>query len=236
MKGVLFDLDGTLLAIDLRAFLGRYFEALARASEPLLVDGLDGARLMSAIRSATSRMMEPHPGLTNLSVFAREFNALTGLDFERAWPLYDRFYAEVFPTLKADAGPAPGGRAAVEAALASGLRVAIATNPIFPRVAVDHRLAWAGLDDLGIDVVTSYETMTACKPHPEYFSATAALLGLAPAECLMVGDDRYLDLPAADTGMRTYYVGGSADAATDYRGTLGELADLLPRLVTPADV
>ncbi len=33
------------------------------------------------------------------------------------------------------------------------------------------------------------------------------MLGVAPATCLMVGDDRALDMPAADLGMRTFYVG-----------------------------
>lgn len=237
MRGILFDLDGTLLDIDLRGFLDRYFRALAVASEPLLGNGLDGDTLMGAIQSATGRMMESHPGRTNHAVFADGFNAATGLDFDQSWPVYERFYAEVFPGLRGGSGPAPGARDVVETALALGLRVAIATNPIFPREAVDHRLAWAGLDGLDLTTVTSYETMTACKPHPEYFTQTAALLGLEPGDCMMVGDDRYLDMPAADTGMKTFYVGPSPDAVADYRGTLTDLAGLLPRIAaTPDDV
>lgn len=235
MRGILFDLDGTLLDIDLRGFLDRYFRALAAASEPLLGDGLDGDTLMAAIQGATGRMMEPHSGRTNLAVFAEEFHAVTGLDFGAAWPLYEHFYAEVFPSLQGSSRPAIGAREAVDTALSLGLRVAIATNPIFPREAVDHRLAWAGLGDLGIEVITSYETMTACKPLPEYFVQTAAMLGIEPGDCMMVGDDRYLDMPAADTGMRTFYVGTSADAFADYRGTLLELAELLPRLAAIPD-
>jgi len=45
-----------------------------------------------------------------------------------------------------------------------------------------------------------------------------------------VGDDRSLDLPAADVGMRTFYVGDSAAAPADFRGTLTELPDVLARL------
>jgi len=47
----------------------------------------------------------------------------------------------------------------------------------------------------------------------------------------MVGDDRALDMPAADVGMRTYYVGADESAPADMRGSLDELADLLPRIV-----
>ncbi|MGB4593046.1 MAG: HAD family hydrolase [Coriobacteriia bacterium] len=232
MRGILFDLDGTLLDIDLPGFLDRYFRALTLASEPLLADSLSGDALMAAIQSATGRMMESHAGRTNREVFADEFSSAAGLDFDEAWPVYARFYAEVFPGLRGGSGPASGAREVLETAMSLGLRVAIATNPIFPRETIDHRLAWAGLDDLQLQTVTSYETMTACKPHPEYFVQTAALLGLEPSDCMMVGDDRFLDMPAADTGMKTFYVGPSPDAVADYRGSLMDLAGLLPRIVT----
>jgi len=46
----------------------------------------------------------------------------------------------------------------------------------------------------------------------------------------MVGDDRSLDMAAADVGMRTYYVGPDERAHADWRGGLVEFAALLPRL------
>lgn len=236
IRGILFDLDGTLLDIDLQRFLGRYFGALREATlsfaSPETAD-----IVMEAVHRGTRAMMEPHPGTTNASAFAEEFQAASGTSFESVREVYDKFYADVFPTLSDDAMPAAGARRVVEVARGLGLRIAIATNPIFPRVAVEHRLAWAGMDDLELDVLTTYEHMLACKPHPEYFSQTADLIGVEPQHCMMVGDDRYLDMPAADIGMRTYYVGADAETFADYRGTLDDLADLLPRLAsTPGDV
>lgn len=231
MKAVLFDLDGTLLDLDLGGFLRRYFSALETASAPLM-DAQDGAeRFMAALQESVAAMVQPHPDRTNQAVFYDELMRLTGVDLNIHWPVFETFYAEVFPTLKDSAGPAAGGRQAVERALDLGLLVAIATNPIFPRIAIEQRLAWAGLDDLQLPVVTTYESMHACKPLPEYFRQTAALLGVAPAECLMVGDDRALDMPAADVGMRTYYVGHDDGVPADMRGNLTELAELLPRLL-----
>jgi FMN phosphatase YigB (HAD superfamily) len=120
----------------------------------------------------------------------------------------------------------------VETALGLGMRVAVATNPIFPLEAVRHRLDWAGLGDLPVHVITTYEVMHATKPLPAYFRETAEMLGVEPRACLMVGDDPLLDLPAADVGMRTYYVGARTDVSADYCGDLGQLAALLPRLVS----
>jgi len=233
LSAVLFDLDGTLLDIDLDSFFNEYFSALG----PVLAEALGGEmtpeRGLDAVMEGTKAMMRAHPGATNREVFNRRFHELTGSDLdldEYAAPL-ERFYAEVFPTLRGRMGPMPGARRAVETALGLGLKVAVATNPIFPRSAIDERMRWADVADLGVHVVTSYETTTATKPHATYFAETAVLLGVRPEESLMVGDDRSLDMPAADIGMRTYYVGEPPAPSATWVGTLDDLADLLPRLM-----
>lgn len=236
IRGVLFDLDGTLLDIDLQRFLGRYFAGLREATLAY-ASGEQADLIMEAVQSGTRAMMDAHPGITNARAFADEFETVCGMPFESVRHVYDTFYNDVFPTLADSATCVAGALRVIETAGALGLRIAIATNPIFPRAAVEHRLAWAGLADAELDVITTYEEMLATKPHPEYFSQTAALIGVEPCDCLMVGDDRYLDMPAADIGMRTFYVGTDAEAFADYRGTLDDLADLLPRLAsTPNDV
>jgi FMN phosphatase YigB (HAD superfamily) len=231
VRAVLFDLDGTLLDLDLEAFLQRYFVALEHAAAPLSAHVASDTDVMSGLHAATRRMMTAHPGRTNRDVFYQEFAQLTGIDLGEHWSVFEEFYRDVFPTLADSARPAPGGRLAVTTALDLGLRVAIATNPIFPLAAIEHRIAWADLGDVPVHVVTSYETMTATKPHPEYFRQTARLLGVEPRDCLMVGDDAVLDMPAADIGMRTFYVGDRPGTAADTTGDLEALAQLLPRLV-----
>ncbi|MCX8006815.1 MAG: HAD hydrolase-like protein [Coriobacteriia bacterium] len=231
MRGVLFDLDGTLLDIDLASFIARYFQSLAEFSMPLLPPGVDAGSFVDAIHAGTRAMMSRHPGRTNRAVFTEEVRRLIGLDLDAVWSEYERFYREMFPRLREGAGPAPGARAAVTAALDLGATVVIATNPIFPLAAVRERMAWAELDDLPIAAVTSFETMTACKPDGTYFREAAALAGLDARECLMVGDDRYLDMPAADVGMRTFFVGDADGAWADSSGTLDDLARLLPLLL-----
>ncbi|MDY0088471.1 MAG: HAD family hydrolase [Coriobacteriia bacterium] len=231
MQGVLFDLDGTLLDIDMGSFLDRYFSALARAMAPL-TDGDESLRqAMRSLSAATTAMMLPHAGRTNQEVFADEFHLLTGIDIDEHAALFDRFYAEEFSRLGEGYGPTPGSRRVVETALDLGLKVAIATNPIFPRAAVEHRIAWAGLADLDLHAVTAYESMHACKPLAAYFLETAELIDVSPERSLMVGDDADLDLPASATGMRTFYVGSRTSAQADHRGDLNLLADMLGELV-----
>lgn len=229
MQAVLFDLDGTLLDIDLTSFLGRYFDALAQTLENMVPsEGVEAA--MSAMGEATSAMMRPHPGQTNEDVFYDEFEALAGLDLRDHSDVFERFYEERFPALGKDYGPRLGAIESIEAARECGLKVAIATNPIFPRRAIEHRLGWAGLRATDMDLVTSFEIMYACKPLTAYFKQTAEMLDVDPSQCLMVGDDPALDMPAADIGMSTYFVGAGSLTSPTYEGALEDLPALLRRL------
>jgi len=230
VHAVLFDLDGTLLRLDLRVFLRVYFAELERHTSSALEPPHGGAAFLGAIKSATRLMFEPHPGRTNRAVFAAGMQELTGVDMDAHWRVLDTFYRDVFPGLAGDAGPAPGAHQAVQAALDLGCRTAVATNPIFPRDAILARLEWAGLTDTSFDVITSFEFMESCKPHPEYFLQVAQLLDVAPERCVMVGDDPLMDMSAADVGMRTYYVGTTPCPSASFSGDLSMLAELLPRL------
>jgi len=234
LSAVLFDLDGTLLDIDIDGFLGDYFGALGPVVASVLGDGIAPEQGLRAVIDATEAMVVAHPETTNQAAFNARFAELTGVNLdlgEYALP-FERFYAEVFPTLRKGLGPREGGRAAVQTALDLGLKVAVATNPIFPRSAVLERMRWAGIDDLTVGLVTTYECMHATKPLPAYFAETAELLGVPASECLMVGDDRVLDLGASRAQMRTFYVGPAPLPESDFAGDLADLAALLPRLAS----
>ncbi len=232
LSAVLFDLDGTLLDIDLDSFLNDYFAVLGPVVAQVLGHQQDDTTGLRAVISATDRMTAAHTGQTNRQAFNTEFERITGVDLSS--PEHEnalsQFYAVTFPALRKGMGPKPDAIAAVDTALRLGLKVAIATNPIFPLPAVEERMRWAGLEKLSVHAVTAYEDMCATKPHAAYYLQTAELLGVDPRECIMVGDDRVLDMSAADVGMRTFYVGNAPSPTCDWSGTLSDLAGLLARL------
>ena len=47
----------------------------------------------------------------------------------------------------------------------------LATNPIFPAVAVETRLGWVGLTGSDFDLVTTYENSRSSKPNPAYYQS-----------------------------------------------------------------
>ncbi|MEW6032311.1 MAG: HAD family hydrolase [Bacillota bacterium] len=233
---VLFDLDGTLLHVDVEGFFPDYFGRLADWLKPYLTPDEFTPRLMAS----TARMVaDRDPARTNAEVFLAAF--FDGLDLtpETLLPVFDAFYREEFPKLARHARPAPGAREVVSKVLESGRRAVIATSPVFPRAAILERLRWAGLDDLPFALITSYENMHFCKPHREYYAEIVARLGCEPGECLMVGNDVEEDLAAQDAGIRVLLVGpniihrGRRPSTPDYEGTLDDLLFILDGVVPP---
>ena len=82
--------------------------------------------------------------MTNAEVFIASFFTDLDLEVEELMPLFDRFYWEQFPALQEMTEPVPGARELVETAKALGLKVVVATNPVFPLVALEQRINWAG--------------------------------------------------------------------------------------------
>ncbi len=223
LEAVLFDLDDTLLQTDTDAFVRRYFGAL----EAYFADGgiSQPGRLTRWIMQATAKVVEErHPERTNQETFTEAFARLSGMEAGSVWPRFSRFYREIYPTLGDGLASMPGARDAVLAARNLGLKVAVATNPLFPTEAVRVRLGWAGLDDVRFNLVTTLENMHWTKPNPEYYDEIAERLSVSPDRCLMVGDSLENDIePARRAGMLTYQVGEGvgAHATGDLQGLIG---------------
>ncbi len=228
MQAVLFDLDGTLLDLDGDGFLDAYVDALAR----FMADLVPPARFTEALWSAAvAANVTPHPGRTQRSVLVQSLSRVLGLDalvLERSIAAFNR--RDLTP-LRHGAKPKPGARQAVEAALGRGLKIAVATTPIYGREVIGERLRWADVDDLPWDVVAD-DSFEATKPAPTYFEEVARRLQVSPAQCLMVGDDPWNDLPARKVGMQTFYV-GERQPGFDV-GPRGTLDDLRERLAVMA--
>jgi FMN phosphatase YigB (HAD superfamily) len=72
--------------------------------------------------------------------------------------------------------------------------------------------------------------MHACKPHAAYYLEIAEMLAVEPEDCLMVGDDPTLDMPASAVGMMTYFVGDAPGVRADLFGDLDALSEMLSGL------
>lgn len=198
---VLFDLDGTLLPMDNDAFTKGYFKLLAANLAP---HGYEPKQLVDAIWAGTAAMVKNDGSQSNEAVFWKKFAGIYGEKALADKALFNEFYANEFRGAKGFCGMNPKAANVVHTAKEMGLRVALATNPIFPAVATRSRIRWAGLESEDFELYTTYENIGYCKPNPEYYREIAKRLNVKPEQCLMVGNDVTEDMIAEEVGMKVF--------------------------------
>ena len=205
-KALLLDLDDTLLGNAMETFIPAYFRALT----DFITEIQPPERLIEQLLIAT-RTMDGNDGTgpSNEEVFCSAFFPALGAPREELEPRFERFYAEAFPRLRPLTSPRPAAPRIVEWARQRHLQVVIATNPMFPRTAIEQRMEWAGVgvDRYSYDLVTSYENSHATKSCSAYYREILDVLERRPEECLMVGDNWDWDIAcAAEVGIPGYWI------------------------------
>ncbi|MCR4441080.1 MAG: HAD family hydrolase [Peptococcaceae bacterium] len=229
MKAVLFDLDGTLLPVEFNEFFKSYLEAISSYCSCLA----SPEAFIEELLRCTAIMMRNDGSCTNEELFMKHFLPALKLEKEDVYPVLERFYSTEFKKLKKCVKPSGLPSRVVEAVLAAGREVVLATNPLFPLAAVEERMRWAGIDRFPWRLVTSYETSRACKPNLLYYRDIFERLGLKPEDCWMVGNDREEDLAAGELGVRTFLVTdylvdkGRSSTQADREGSLQDLLEFI---------
>lgn len=230
LDAVLFDLDNTLLLFHSEQ---EFFADYLRLVSASFSDHCPPDRFAHQLLASTAKMvLNSDPQRSNHEVFVSDFCPALGLDPESTMAAFDTFYRTEFSRLRRHTRPLPAARSVVESARRAGKIVVLATNPVFPEVAIRERLRWAELADVVFDFVTAYDHMSACKPQTAYYLEVSRRIGVQPERCLMVGNDPLDDLPAARVGMVTYLVDHGSWREDDGRiipDYQGSLADV-PRL------
>jgi FMN phosphatase YigB (HAD superfamily) len=227
---LLLDLDDTLLDTNMDAFIPAYFKALSGA----LVDLVKPELMLQALVGGTQAMMvNTDPALSLREVFDAHFFPKLGMDRNTLQERIDRFYDEVFPTIGSLTHQVPEAIRLVDWAFAQGHRVAIATNPLFPLRAIQHRLRWAGLppEKYPFALVTSYENFHFTKETVAYYPEVMAQLGWPEDPVIMVGDDIEREVkPTQAAGLPVFWVRKSdeiSEPATVPQGKLESLRGYL---------
>ncbi|MEZ4600632.1 MAG: HAD family hydrolase [Syntrophotaleaceae bacterium] len=201
IRGILFDLDGTLLNVEMNAFVFNYVEGLSHCFDDL-ASHRDFSR--AVLDSAFEMLRSDDEAMTNEEFFLDRMFRRLGIP-----PLLFRDRLEVYfrsglQALAPLVRPFPLARRILRLCFENNLKVIIATNPVFPRPVVDARMHWGRLNDFPFHLITSYENCRFCKPHPRYFQDILLSQGLEPEESLMVGNDSEFDLPACQAGIPTF--------------------------------
>jgi FMN phosphatase YigB (HAD superfamily) len=225
---LLLDLDDTLIDTNLDAFVPSYFQAL---SEHLQARVAPTTMLRALLLGMNVMNESEDPTRTLQDIFESKFYEELGIRKEELVEVLEDFYDTVFPTLATHTKQRKEAVSLIEWALSCGSRIAIATDPFFPRKATYHRLHWAGLDPAQLELISTFEHFHFSKSHPAYYAEVLGRLGWPEGPVLMVGDNVTRDLePAHRLGLATYWIDGDSASSPGFEAGRGKLADLRPWL------
>lgn len=203
-KNFLFDLDGTLLPMDMEKFTEIYFASLCKKCCPII--GVEPDTLVKAVWKGTTAMVKNDNSVSNKDAFWEAASAVCGKELAPFIGQFDRYYEDDFLTTKQATSLNEYAAKSVELIKKNGGRLIAATNPIFPRIATERRLRWAGVSPEDFELITSYENCGSCKPNLLYYKTICEKTGIKPEESLIVGNDVDEDMCAAELGFDTYLI------------------------------
>lgn len=204
IDAVFFDLDGTLLRVQMAEFIPRYIEGLAEHCREYVKPKTFERVMLGAIRGLIRD--------TGDGQMTNEQRVYSTLQQQLAIPetalrnSFQRFAVDQLESLQGLVRPIPLAKKILAECHRQGVTLVLATNPVFPEFMIQARLRWGNLDDIPFHHLTSFENSRYCKPQSGYFREIIDLLGLVPERCLMVGNDTTQDLSAAAVGMKTFLV------------------------------
>ena len=207
LKAVVFDMDETLLSINLNAFILRYFKDVSSMLADIGRRSRGGtmARLGTILVDLNANRRSGTDNRTNLEFYQEEVERRCGIRLSdpliyEAFTYYDR---EVLPYKNDDV---------------------INAHASFPQGAIECRMGWGDLADAPFELVTHMGNTTRCKPDATYYLEQLQVMGLEPHEVLMVGNDPKRDFPSPDCGIQTAFVGQGKPSRATWRGTMEDFA------------
>ena len=229
---VLLDLDNTLLGNSMDEFLPAYFAILEPRLAPLINEHNIRQAVTKSVRAATKQQTAEK---TLYISFINDLSQRVGVPVHNLESILSQFYEVDFPKLRSVTRRSQSARKVVATLLAAGLQVIIATNPLFPEIAIRQRLAWAGVSSFPFTHVTAMENSYYCKPDLRYYQDILLQTGSKPESSMMVGNDLEMDMaPAQRMGLNTWWVTDHIAAipqqpprVCDNQGTLNEFAEWL---------
>ena len=243
LQAVLFDLDNTLILFEEVVFFEHYTKKLYLAFKDIMTPQEFTQRLIHS----TQMMVKNDGEMNNAEFFIKDFADGTNVSTKKLWERFANFYENEFEQFKSLMKPLDGAIEVISLIQESGLKIVIASNPMFPMNVQLSRLRWAGLDDIHFDFITAAENSTYVKPRLEYYNQISKKINVLPENCLMVGNDPFNDMIAAKTRMKTYLTTDSSHLSIelsrelaknenislpvpDYRGSLKELTKVIGEL------
>ncbi|MDO4179644.1 MAG: HAD family hydrolase [Phascolarctobacterium sp.] len=203
MKAVFFDLDGTLLFVEIYAFMQEYTR---KVTKKFSAKGYDPQVFTKKFWDASIALMQCDGSKLCSETFWDTWCQLfEKTDYTEDEKIFEDFYNNEWKELRElFIKYNPDAVRAVEICRKKGLKVVLATNPVFPPLATDQRMSWTGLAPEMFDYVTYYDNSHYTKSDTNYYLELCEKLDLKPEDVLMVGNDTRDDMNCIDVGLHGF--------------------------------
>lgn len=232
LNTILFDLDATLLPLDMDEFVQTYFHEMGI----MFHDLIDGRLLTKYVMECTELMVKNTEDRRNEEVFFTRFAELIDGDLAVYQARFDEFYDTRFLNVRSCTHQSESMIKAVKLLQAKGYDLVLATNPLFPMKANHHRINWAGFSPDDFSYISSFEMNTYCKPNLNYYREVLDAINRSPEECMMVGNDVLEDMVIGKLGVTTYLIEDhmlnkhNVEIVADERGRYGDFLKYVEKL------
>ena len=218
---ILSDLDDTLISTNMDQFFPNYFIGLGNALKDL---GSNKSIQKQVFYAVTQMESNQDPGKLLSEIFAENFYAPLGTTEEAHKENILAFYREEYPKLRSLTTFRPEAPKLIDWCQQQNHQFAILTNPVFPQVATNERVAWAGLDPADFPFITTFEHFHFTKPNMAYYAECLGRLGWPEGKIVMIGDDPMRDIePMQSLGFPTFQIHKEKNG---YKGNEGTIADV----------
>jgi FMN phosphatase YigB (HAD superfamily) len=230
LRAILLDLDNTMVLYDEPAYYERYFVILSQHFSDMFTP----EQFIKRVIHATMALIENNGEVNNSHYFIERFTGTDDQRKDQIWQRFMHFYETEYQGIEIEVRIPDGLHDSLARWRQDGLKLVVASNPVFPIIALEKRMAWAGIDKFSFDLATHIENMSYVKPRLEYYLQISEMIGEASGDCLMVGNDPVNDMAAKAAGMKTFLT--TEAGVIDYTSvTLGEEQRRRPQPIPPPD-
>lgn len=203
IKNILFDLDGTLIKIFQEKFNEKFYKIIYLR---FLKNGYDAETLSKIMLEGIKLMVFNDGKVSNEEVLWSNFEKKSGIKREVIFSSMKELYDEDFDTLKDCIETVEVTGKAINELYEKGYNLILATNPLFPLIAVTKRAGWGNIDCNKFSYITSYENSSFSKPNINYYKEIIEKNNLNIEEIMMFGNDTIEDLSIEQLGIPCYII------------------------------